>query len=75
MRILITGCFDILHPGHLFLMHEAANMGDLYVIIARDSTIAKYKHQFVNISALMLDAGPANYDRHETPAAAFYFAY
>ena len=43
MRVLITGCFDILHPGHLFFMQKAAEMGDVYVIVARDSTITKYK--------------------------------
>lgn len=43
MRVLITGCFDILHPGHLFLLQEGAKLGEVYVIVARDSTIAKYK--------------------------------
>jgi FAD synthetase len=42
-RILVTGVFDILHPGHLFLFREAAKMGDVVVIIARDSTVVKLK--------------------------------
>ena len=45
MRVLVTGCFDILHPGHLFLFQEAAKLGDVYVILARDSTIKKWKKQ------------------------------
>ncbi|MHA1796375.1 MAG: adenylyltransferase/cytidyltransferase family protein, partial [Promethearchaeota archaeon] len=26
MRVLVTGCFDILHPGHIFLFQEAAKI-------------------------------------------------
>ncbi len=44
MRVLITGCFDIIHPGHIYLLKEAAKLGDVYVIVARDSTIKKYKN-------------------------------
>ena len=43
-RVLVTGVFDILHPGHIFLIHEAAKLGEVYVIVARDATVAKYKH-------------------------------
>ncbi len=43
MRVLITGCFDILHPGHLFFLEQAAALGEVYVIVARDATIRKYK--------------------------------
>ena len=35
-RVLITGCFDILHAGHIYLINEAAKFGDVYVIIATD---------------------------------------
>ena len=45
MRILVTGCFDILHPGHIFLLKEAAKLGEVIVIIARDSTIERYKKE------------------------------
>ncbi len=43
MRVLVTGCFDILHPGHIHLLKEAAKLGEVFVIIARDSTIERYK--------------------------------
>ena len=49
MRVLITGCFDILHPGHLYLMKEGAKMGEVYVIVARDETIKKYKKKLPTI--------------------------
>jgi len=45
MRVLVTGCFDIIHPGHIHLLKEAAKLGDVYVIIARDSTIERYKNE------------------------------
>jgi len=44
MKVLAFGSFDILHPGHLFYLKEAKKLGDfLIVIVARDSTIKKYK--------------------------------
>ena len=43
MRVLVTGCFDIIHPGHVHLLKEAAKLGDVFVIVARDSTIERYK--------------------------------
>lgn len=40
VRILATGTFDLLHPGHLLYLSEAKALGDeLYVIVARDSMI------------------------------------
>ncbi|KXS46299.1 MAG: FAD synthetase [Methanohalophilus sp. T328-1] len=39
-RILATGTFDILHPGHLYYLEQARKYGsELYVLVARDSTI------------------------------------
>lgn len=35
MRVLATGTFDILHPGHLVYLEEAKKLGDeLWVIVA-----------------------------------------
>jgi FAD synthetase len=42
-RVLVTGVFDILHPGHLYLFREAAKLGEVYVIVARDSTVLRFK--------------------------------
>jgi FAD synthetase len=40
VRVLATGTFDLLHPGHLLYLSKAKALGDeLYVIVARDSTI------------------------------------
>lgn len=40
MRVLATGTFDILHPGHVAYLEEAKKLGDeLFVIVARDANI------------------------------------
>lgn len=37
LRVLATGTFDILHPGHLTYLEEGRKLGDeLWVIVARD---------------------------------------
>ncbi len=42
-RVLATGTFDILHPGHLFYLSQASALGDeLYVIVAR-AKMVKHK--------------------------------
>jgi FAD synthetase len=41
-KIMIAGTFDIIHPGHLFLINEAAKLGDVYVIVATDKNRKRY---------------------------------
>lgn len=43
MRVLVFGTFDRLHPGHRFLFDEAMKRGDLFVVVARDSTVERIK--------------------------------
>jgi len=39
-RVVAQGTFDILHPGHLHYLEEAAGMGEeLYVIVAHASNV------------------------------------
>ena len=39
-RILATGTFDLLHPGHLLYLESSKKLGDeLVVIVARDVNI------------------------------------
>ena len=39
-RVVATGTFDILHPGHLYYLEESRNLGDeLVVIVARDTNV------------------------------------
>ena len=45
-RIMSTGVFDILHPGHLHFLMEAKSLGDeLVVVVATDATVRKQKHE------------------------------
>lgn len=45
VRVMTTGVFDLLHPGHIAMLEEAAKLGDeLVVVIARDESAAKEKH-------------------------------
>ncbi len=39
-RVVATGTFDLLHPGHLYYLEESRSLGDeLYVIVARDANV------------------------------------
>lgn len=39
-RIVATGTFDLLHPGHLYYLEESKKLGDeLWVIVARDINV------------------------------------
>jgi FAD synthetase len=39
-RVVATGTFDILHPGHIYYLEESRKLGDeLWVIVARDSNV------------------------------------
>jgi FAD synthetase len=41
-RVLVAGTFDLLHPGHVYLINEAAKLGDVYVIVATDKNRKLY---------------------------------
>ncbi|MDR0444913.1 MAG: adenylyltransferase/cytidyltransferase family protein [Puniceicoccales bacterium] len=42
--VLTNGCFDLLHPGHVQALQEAANLGDqLWVAINDDDSIRQLK--------------------------------
>lgn len=42
-KVMIAGTFDILHTGHIYLINQAARIGEVYVIVARDSSVEKFK--------------------------------
>ena len=43
-RVFVSGCYDLLHSGHVEFFRQAAEYGDLYVGIGSDATILGYKH-------------------------------
>ncbi len=42
-KVFVSGCYDMLHSGHVAFFEEAAQLGDLYVGIGSDSTIYQLK--------------------------------
>ncbi len=43
-KVFVSGCYDLLHGGHIEFFRQAAAYGDLYVGIGSDETILHYKH-------------------------------
>jgi cytidyltransferase-like protein len=43
-KVFVSGCYDLLHSGHVEFFRQAAEYGDLYVGIGSDATILEYKH-------------------------------
>jgi|TARA_B100000959_G_C14925273_1_gene601260 cytidyltransferase-like protein len=45
--VLAGGVFDIIHPGHLFTLSSAKNLGDVLIIsIAKDETVKNLKNRY-----------------------------
>jgi cytidyltransferase-like protein len=42
-KVFVSGCFDILHSGHVAFLQEAAGFGELYVGVGSDKTISDMK--------------------------------
>lgn len=49
VRVMTTGVFDLIHLGHIHMLQAAKAFGDeLVVVIARDETVLKQKHNPIN---------------------------
>ena len=44
-KVFVSGCYDMLHSGHVAFFKEASRYGDLYVGIGSDKTIEELKHR------------------------------
>ena len=44
-RVFVSGCYDMLHSGHVAFFKEASQYGDLYVGIGSDKTILELKNR------------------------------
>jgi cytidyltransferase-like protein len=42
-RVMVSGCYDLLHGGHIAFFKTASAYGDLYVIIGRDENLLLLK--------------------------------
>lgn len=42
-RVLVSGCFDLLHGGHIAFLKTASSYGDLFVSIGRDENLLLLK--------------------------------
>ncbi len=46
VRVMASGVFDIIHLGHIHYLRQAKELGDeLVVVVARDSTVRRMKHE------------------------------
>lgn len=45
-KVFVTGCFDMLHSGHVAFLQEAAGYGDLYVSIGSDANVEHLKGRY-----------------------------
>ena len=43
-KVFVSGCYDLLHSGHVEFFRQASQYGDRYVGIGSDQTILGYKH-------------------------------
>lgn len=44
-KVFVSGCYDMLHSGHVAFFKEASQYGDLYVGIGSDKTILELKNR------------------------------
>jgi cytidyltransferase-like protein len=42
-KVVVTGCYDWLHSGHVRFFQEVSGYGDLYVIVGHDANIRELK--------------------------------
>ena len=42
-KVIVTGCFDWFHSGHVRFFEEASEHGDLYVVLGHDKNLEKLK--------------------------------
>lgn len=45
-KVFVSGCFDMIHSGHIEFFRKASKFGELYVCIGSDETIKNLKGKF-----------------------------
>jgi len=46
-RVIVTGCYDWFHSGHIRFFEEASALGDLYVVVGHDANIKLLKGELI----------------------------
>lgn len=49
-KVFVSGCFDLLHSGHIAFFQQAAQFGDLYVALGSDATVYQLKGRLPVVS-------------------------
>lgn len=44
-KVLVTGCYDWFHSGHVRFFEEVSELGDLYVVVGHDDNVRALKGQ------------------------------
>lgn len=44
-KVFVSGCFDVLHSGHIRFFEDTSQYGYLYVSIGSDKTVEELKHR------------------------------
>jgi len=42
-KVLVTGCYDWFHTGHVRFFEEVSELGDLYVVVGHDANVQELK--------------------------------
>lgn len=45
-KVFVTGCFDLLHSGHVAFLQEASSFGEVYVCIGSDANVEQLKGRY-----------------------------
>lgn len=45
-KVMVTGCFDLIHSGHVAFLNEAKKMGDVYACIGNDENVFRLKGRY-----------------------------
>ena len=45
-RVMVTGCFDLLHSGHVAFLKEASKLGEVHVCIGNDENVYQLKGRY-----------------------------
>lgn len=66
--VFTNGCFDVLHPGHVYVLNEARKFGDLLIVgLNSDASIARLKgptrpyHRFADRAAVLAALSMVDY--------------